>query len=278
MLLEILACPKCKTEFDLIIAAVEQGEIKEGKLICKSCGAEYLISNYIPRFVKNDKYVDSFSFEWNLHRETQLDSISGTKESEETFRKKTGFNLKKLKNKLVLDVGCGAGRFMEVVEKCSGEVVGIDLSFSVDAAFKNLGFKENVHIVQADVFDLPFKEESFDYIFSIGVLHHTPNTEKAFKCLPKFLKNEGEIAIWVYSNEGFFTKIYNKISGFYRFFTTKMPKKLLYRLSYISLPLYYIKRIKIFAFILSFAFPTSTHPIREWRILDTFDWYWLTLI
>jgi ubiquinone/menaquinone biosynthesis C-methylase UbiE/uncharacterized protein YbaR (Trm112 family) len=234
-LLKILACPNCKCEFDLIIAAEEQGEIKEGKLICKSCSAEYIISNYIPRFVKDDMYVDSFSFEWNLHRATQLDSISRTKESEETFRKKTGFNLKKLTDKLVLDVGCGAGRFMEVVEKCSGEIVGIDLSFSVDAAFKNLGFKENVHIIQADVFDLPFKEEVFDYIYSIGVLHHTPNTEKAFKCLPKFLKNEGEIAIWIYSNEGFFTKI--------------------------------------LGFILKLALPTSTHPIREWRILDTFDWY-----
>ena len=86
-LLKILACPNCKCEFDLTIAAEEHGEIKEGKLICKSCGAEYPISNYIPRFVKDDKYVDSFSFEWNLHRETQLDSISRTKESEETFRK-----------------------------------------------------------------------------------------------------------------------------------------------------------------------------------------------
>lgn len=272
-LLEILACPRCKNELGLTIATRENNEIKEGKLVCKSCGTAYPISDYIPRFVKSDKYVDNFSFEWNLHRETQLDSISGTNESEQTFKRKTGFNMEKLKNKLVLDVGCGAGRFTEVVEKYGGDVVGVDLSFSVDAAFKNLGFKENVHIVQADVFDLPFREEIFDYIFSIGVLHHTPNTEEAFKCLPKFLKNRGEIAMWVYSNEGSFTKIHNKISGFYRFFTTKCPKKLLYRLSYFSLPLYYLKRIKILGYIASFILPHSGHPNPEWRILDTFDWY-----
>jgi SAM-dependent methyltransferase len=68
--------------------------------------------------------------------------------------------MEKLKDKLVLDAGCGVGRFMEVVEKWGGNVVGVDLSFSVDAAFKNLGLKENVHIIQADIFDLPFKEGS----------------------------------------------------------------------------------------------------------------------
>jgi hypothetical protein len=91
--------------------------------------------------------------------------------------------------------------------------------------------------------------------------------------LPKFLKNGGEIAIWVYSNEGFYTKVYNKISDFYRIFTTRMPKKVLYRLSYVSLLLYHIKKIKMLGSIFNLALPTSVHPIREWRILGTFDWY-----
>jgi uncharacterized protein YbaR (Trm112 family) len=80
-LVEILACPRCKNELDLRVTAKESNEIKEGKLVCRVCGAEYPISNYIPRFVKSDEYVDSFSFQWNLHRTTQLDSVSGTNES-----------------------------------------------------------------------------------------------------------------------------------------------------------------------------------------------------
>lgn len=272
-LLKILVCPKCKSELDLKDAKMENNEIIEGKIICKSCNTEYPIFNYIPRFVKNDMYVDNFSFEWNLHRKTQLDSFSGTDESEKSFKKRTGFDLENLKGKLVLDVGCGSGRYLEVAEKYGANAIGIDLSYSVDAAFKNLGFKKNINIIQADVFDLPFKEEVFDCIFSIGVLHHTVNTQRAFKCLPRYLKTGGEIAIWVYSNEGFGTKVYNKISDFYRLFTTKMPKKLLYRISYISLPLYYLKRVKLLTSISYLIFPTSGHPVREWRILDTFDWY-----
>lgn len=162
---------------------------------------------------------------------------------------------------------------MEVVEKNGGHIVGIDLSFAVDAAFKNMGLRQNVHLIQADIFKLPFKEEVFDYIFSIGVLHHTPDTKKAFQCLPKFLKKDGEIAIWVYSNEGFLVRMFNAVSACYRFFTTRMPKRLLYRLSYVSVPLYYPKMIPGIGHFLGMILPTSTHPIREWRILDTFDWY-----
>lgn len=271
-LLQILACPVCKSNLSLSIERSDK-EIAEGELICPNCHHNYPIHNYIPRFVHSDEYVQSFSMEWTLHKNTQLDSFSGTRESEETFKAKTGFDLGRLVGKLVLDVGCGAGRFMEVVREYSAEVVGIDLSWSVDSAFKNIGFKGSVHIVQADILSLPFKEGMFDYIFSIGVLHHTPNTQEAFRQLPKFLKEGGEIAIWVYSDEGFLTKVYNRISNFYRIFTTRMPLGLLYRLSYVSIPLYYIKRVKILGGALGIILPTSNHADPRWRVLDTFDWY-----
>jgi len=271
-LLKYLKCPKCNLDFNLRIIKETQ-EIEEGELICRGCSKTYLIKDYIPRFVETDEYVKSFSFEWTLHRETQLDSFSGTNESEEIFKAKTGFDLKELNGKIILDVGCGAGRFTEITAKYGGEVIGVDLSFSVDSAFKNLGFKKNIHIIQVDIFNLPFKEEIFDYIFSIGVLHHTPNPKEAFKQLVKFLKKNGEIAIWVYSNEGFIRKIYNKISDFYRLFTVHLPPKLLYYLSHLSVPLYYLKKIKIIGKLLLLLLPTSTHPNPQWRILDTFDWY-----
>ncbi len=173
----------------------------------------------------------------------------------------------------ILEPGCGSGRFMEIAEKYAAEVVGIDMSFSVDSAFKNLGFKENTHVIQADILSLPLKENCFDYIFSIGVLHHTTNTREAFRQLPKLLKRGGEIAIWVYSDEGFLKKIYNRISSFYRLFTTRIPNRFLYRLSYISIPLYYPKKVRILRTGLNLILPTSVHPNPKWRVLDTFDWY-----
>jgi len=271
-LLKILACPVCKNDLNLAVERSD-GEIIEGKLTCPDCHNDYPVRNYIPRFVRSDRYVQSFSMEWTLHWNTQLDSFSGTKESESTFKKKTGFDLEKLKGKIVLDVGCGSGRFMEVAEKYAAEVVGIDMSFSVDSAFKNLGSKENIHVIQADISSLPFKESCFDYIFSIGVLHHVTNTREAFRQLPKLLKRGGEIAIWVYSDEGFLQKIYNGVSSFYRFFTTRIPHRLLYRLSYISVPLYYPKKVRILGKVLDLILPTSVHPNLKWRVLDTFDWY-----
>lgn len=271
-LLRILTCPICKGNLNLTMKSKDE-EIAEGSLTCSNCHTNYPIHNYIPRFVHSDKYAKSFSMQWNWHGRTQLDSFSGTHESEDTFKTKTGFDLEKLKGKLVLDVGCGAGRFTEVAGKYGAEVMAIDLSFSVNAAFENLGSRRNIHIIQADIFSLPFKEESFDYIFSIGVLDHTPNTREAFNQLPRLLKKGGEIAIWIYSDEGIYRKLHNRISNFYRVFTTRMPKSLLYYLCHISIPLYHLNRVRILGALLNLIVPISCHPNSEWRVLDTFDWY-----
>lgn len=272
-LVDILQCPECKSNLKLQIYESENGEIKSGRLICEKDLHNYKITNFIPRFVLSDEYTNNFSFEWNKHKQTQFDSISGINESETMFTQKTGFVPEELKDKLVLDVGCGSGRYMEVVQNYGGHIVGIDLSYSVDAAFKNLGFKNNVHVIQADIFKLPFKEGVFDCLFSIGVLHHTPNTKKAFECLPRLLKKGGQIAIWVYSNEGISMKLINGVSWIYRVITTRLPQQWIYKFSYISLPLYRFKTVKWIRPILELILPTSTHKIKEWRVLDTFDWY-----
>lgn len=272
-LLQYLACPDCKGVLKVSgQSRMEHSELKEGVLKCQGCSRVYPVTNFIPRFVHTDGYVNTFSYEWRKHAKTQLDSFSGTLESEETFCKKTGFGLKDLQGKLVLDVGCGAGRFSEVVHKQGGVVIGIDYSYAIDAAFENLGLRPDVHFIQADVFRLPLRKEFFDYVFSIGVLHHTPNTKSAFKQLPCLLKTGGEIAIWVYSDEGLRMKIHNRISDLLRSVTLRMPSSLLYVASHIAVPLYYLKKLK-FIGVLFYILPTSTHSNSTWRVLDTFDWY-----
>ena len=269
-LLSLLGCPKCKNTLKLKEPIREHNKIKSGLLQCEFCQTTYSIQNHIPRFVETDKYVDSFSFEWKRHRTTQLDSANKKPESEETFKEKTGFDLNDLKGKLVLDVGCGMGRFMEVVTKYGGEVVGFDLSFAVEAAFENLGSNPNCHVIQADVFELPFKPGTFDYIYSIGVLHHTPDTKKAFEQLVPLLKRGGKIAIWVY--DAHLNSILS-LSQQYRKITTHLPKRLLYFISYISMPYYYLVKIPFIGRLFHFLLPTSPHANRHWRVLDTFDWY-----
>lgn len=244
-------------------------------LACASCGAKYPIVNGVARFVDAQQYAGSFGFQWHTFDRTQLDTEAGRR-SESDFRQRTGFRPDDLKGKLVLDVGCGMGRFAEVATRWGARVVGIDLSLATEVAARNLADRPAT-IFQADVFRLPFALESFDYIYSIGVLHHTPDCEKAFRGLPPLLKPGGRIAIWLYSS-------YNswyRFSDIYRNVTRRMPPKLLHKLCYAVVPLYgvhqVLRRIPLAgrpaSGLLAYLIPMSFNKDPEWRILDTFDWY-----
>lgn len=268
-LLKWLRCPECKKKLKLDIFEMRNTEIYSGSLNC-ICGEKYKIERYIPRFIKTDKYVNSFSFEWNKFRTLQSDSLNKTLRSEKRFKENLDFPVEKLKNKLILDVGCGMGRFMEIANKYQGNVFGIDLSYSVDACFKNIGLKKNIHIMQADLFKLPFEENMFDFIYSLGVLHHTPNCEQAFKSLPKLLKKRGKITITLYSDAN---KFYMVSSKFWRRISLQLPKKVVYYLSYSAIPLYYFYNIPFFGKALRMILPISMEKNKRWRVLDTFDHY-----
>jgi SAM-dependent methyltransferase len=263
--LEHLRCISCEGRI----------EPQNDALACTSCGRKYPLVNGVIRFVDEQEYAGSFGFQWHVHARTQLDSAE-SKRSERAFRRRTGFRPEDLAGKLVLDVGCGMGRFADVATRWGAHVVGIDLSLAAEVAARNLAGREAT-IFQADVFRLPFAPETFDFIYSIGVLHHTPDCEKAFKMLPKLLKPGGRIAIWLYS-------AYNswyKMSDVYRKVTRRMPPRLLYRLCYGVVPLYGIHQVlKYIPLVgrpasraLAYAIPMAFHTDRQWRILDTFDWY-----
>lgn len=257
----ILLCPGCRA-----VLPAQSGWAADH--IACACGQRVPIVRGIPRFVPDDQYVGSFSFEWRTHATTQLDGDE-SRESEEAFRLKTGLTPGDVQGKRVLDVGCGMGRFSDVVSRWGGNVVSIDLSLAVESAFANLGQRGNVSILQADAFQLPFALESFDIVFSMGVLHHTPDCKRAFESILPLLKPGGTIAIWVYGHAGAF----RHFSDFYRRFTTRLPHGLLHQLCRLSVPLYYLYRIPVLGRPLRTVFPISMHPKARWRVLDTFDWY-----
>jgi SAM-dependent methyltransferase len=262
---DILSCPKCGSPIALADGD-QKDEIESGTLRCQG-GHTFPIVGGVPRFVESELYVQNFGFEWNVHAGTQLDSASSD-ESEQAFRAKTGFTPEMLMGKLVLDVGCGMGRYTDVASRWGATVVGVDLSRAVDAAERNVGRRPHVHIAQANVFELPFRDGTFDFIFSLGVLHHTPDTKAAFDRLPSLLRTNGRIAIWLYSNYGGW-----RPSELYRHVTPKLPKRLLHGLTYVAVPLYYVHKIPVVGPLLSFLTPISHHPKARWRVLDTFDWY-----
>lgn len=268
-LIKWLCCPECKSRLNLSIFEERNDEIYSGCLAC-SCGRKYEIIHYVPRFVDTDKYADSFSFEWNKFRTIQLDSYNNSLRSECQFKQNLDMPIEKLNTKLILDVGCGPGRFMEILHKYHGEIIGIDLSFAVDAAFRNMGLKKNIHLVQADIFRLPFRDNTFDFIYSMGVLHHTNNCKKAFKMLPSLLRAGGKITITLYSS---YNPIYVASSQLLRTATTKLPKVFMYYLSHSAIFLYWLYRIPLFGDISRCILPISMDSDWRWRVLDTFDHY-----
>lgn len=236
---------------------------------CSACGREYPILEGVSRFVDAEHYAGSFGFQWNRFSRTQLDSANGTTLSRDAFVEKTGWQLSSLAGRRVLDAGCGMGRFAEVAADAGADVHAIDLSTAVEAAHRNLGHRPNVHFYQADILNLPFADESFDVIYSIGVLHHTPSTRVAFLSLCRLLKPGGRIAIWVYA-----ARLRLLIgSEILRFVTPSLPKPLLLRASRVAIPLYYLHRLPVIGLATSVMLPTSPEPDPQWRWLDTFDWY-----
>jgi SAM-dependent methyltransferase/uncharacterized protein YbaR (Trm112 family) len=264
----ILACPVCKGDLHLEGHLSSGQAVDSGNLNCAK-GHSFPVVRGIPRFVSSDGYAANFGFEWNRHNKTQLDSAT-RHESEETFIEKTGFQPADFDGKLVLDVGCGMGRFSDVASRWGATVVGIDLTSAVDAAYANIGQRDNVNLAQADVFDLPFRDQTFDFIFSIGVLHHTPNTREAFIQLPRLLKPGGRIAIWVYTTD---MRAWSWKSDIYRHVTTRLPKRFLYALCHVAIPLHHVNKHRVIGAPSRRLLPISGHPDPEWRVLDTFDWY-----
>ena len=229
----------------------------------------YPVVDHVGRFVSSEHYVGSFGYQWNTFAKAQLDSANGTTRSRDAFEEKTGWKLDSLRGRRVLDAGCGMGRFAEVVAAAGAEIHAIDLSTAVEAAARNLRHHPNASFYQADIFNLPFPDASFDAIYSIGVLHHTPDTRKAFLSLTRLLKPGGRIAIWVYS-----TKLRLMVGGeLLRTFTPRLPKPLLLKASRVAVPLYHLHRLPVIGRATVALLPTSLNPDPEWRWLDTFDWY-----
>jgi SAM-dependent methyltransferase len=258
-LLSALACPTCKASL------TRRGEA----LFCPSGPHEFPLVRGIPRFVQSDEYVGSFSFEWNTHKTTQLDTFRSDDFSEDTLRKKTGFGPEDLRGKLVLDAGIGAGRFTEIMARWGANVIGIDLSYAVEAAQENLGHLDNVLVAQADIGHLPFKAETFDVIVSIGVLHHTPDTRKYFQALVPYVRHGGTIAIWVYPVEPDYVTRKQWIP-----FTSRIPERIFYEWCRWFVPFANRHPNNLLIRCIRRVFPFSRQGLGlENDILDTFDCY-----
>jgi 2-polyprenyl-3-methyl-5-hydroxy-6-metoxy-1,4-benzoquinol methylase len=232
--------------------------------------------------VPASNYADNFGMQWNRFRKTQLDSHSGQPISADRFWKATGWSSYELEGKWVLDVGCGAGRFAEVALGAGAHVVALDYSSAVDACKANLGSHPNLHVVQGDIYALPFARERFDFVYSLGVLQHTPNVEAAFAALPPMVKRGGRLCVDYYwkrlrtlMHAKYLLRPFTKGMAQDRLFTLlerHVPAMLAASRTLGSVPLVgrVLKRIVPVADYTG-IFSLSEQQLQEWALLDTFD-------
>ena len=173
-------------------------EILEGWLVSQDARYRYPIREGIPRFVPESNYADNFGMQWNHFAKTQLDSHSGHFISADRFWKATDWSPIEMNSRWVLDVGCGSGRFAEIALSTGAQVVALDYSSAVDACYANLKHHPNLHVVQGDIYALPFVPETFQFVYSLGVLQHTPYVAKAFSALPLMVRVGGDFA-WIFT-------------------------------------------------------------------------------
>ncbi len=265
--LPLLACPSCGEAL-----AAESGALR-----CDGCRAAYPRDRVL-RFVDREEYAESFGLQWRTFSRVQLDS-GPLPDSERRFRKETGLATADIAGRDVLEAGCGMGRFLDVVSRDGARLaVGVDLSTAVEAAAANLGDRDNVCITQGDIFRLPFQRGAFDVVYSIGVLHHTPSCERAFKALVPLVKPGGTIAISVYAavmepGVPWALNLFRRRA--WRTITKRLPKRVNLAWAKYAVPVFWvIDKIPVVRY-LRYAFPVliyKDYPL-SWSVLDTFDTY-----
>ena len=211
-ILDYIVCPSCHSNFKIRIKSKIKTEIKEGTLICIKSNHKFKISQGIPRFVVDltKDFVRTemaFSAKWKSHHKNHQ-AKDWLKFQRKWFLERfdwKSFNKfqKFLKSKkYILDAGTGVGNSAEMLAVNKSSIVfALDASDSINFAYKKYRHLTNIHFIQADIRQLPFKKSFFNYIFSDQVLHHTKNTATSFKYLTKFLIKHGFISIYVYNRK-----------------------------------------------------------------------------
>lgn len=155
----------------------------------------------IPRFVSSDNYAAAFGSQWKAFRKTQLDSHTGTSISRDRLRRCVGGSLDVVRGKLVLEAGCGAGRFTQILLESGATVVACDLSEAVDANYDNCGGSPGYFCCQADIARLPVEAGQFDIVICLGVIQHTPDPERTLLLLARQLRPGGWLVVDHYTGE-----------------------------------------------------------------------------
>jgi SAM-dependent methyltransferase len=193
--------------------------------MCIGCGRKTAVVNGIPRFVQADDAEEthearrtraSFGYEWK--------HFNDWKPSGQTFVDYfTNFDLEWLRGRTILDAGCGMGRHARQIAPFADTVVAVDFSGAIDEAARNVADQANVQCLQGDLTRLPVADETFDFVFSMGVLHHIADTGGTLRGLVRALKPGGRLRLYLYWKRTGLAGLLLSLVSFARLFTTRLP-------------------------------------------------------
>jgi SAM-dependent methyltransferase len=209
--------------------------------------------------------IRNFGFEWiEYARFGWDDPVWNLEYEEEVFRRKALLDPEQLNGSLVLDAGCGNGRYSYWASRYGARVIGVDLGDGVESAAANTRDLPEVQIVQGDIFRLPFAPRTFDAVFSIGVLMHTGNAKQATASLSALVRPGGRLTVHLYGKGSIIYEVVDKVL---RAWTTRLSVE---RLQAVTRRIYrtrqVLDRVRLTNFANRFV-RIGSHP----HII--FDWY-----
>ena len=262
------------------------------KLVCTVGGHEWSVEAGIPRMIADrHSYADAFGLQWNTFRKTQLDSQCGTDISLQRAQRCLGPEAWAFLNNFpseVLEAGCGAGRFTEVLLATRASVTSVDLSTAVEANQDNFPQNERHRVVQADLLHLPFSPRRFDVVFCLGVIQHTPNPERTIAALFDQVRPGGLLVLDHYTHSlSRYTKTMPLVRQVLRRLPPEQAMKWTTRLVDFFFPVHRaVRHSRIGQALVSRVSPVLTYfhcyklpeeLYRQWALLDTHDaltdWY-----
>lgn len=196
-----LRCRPHGEPFSLGGGLADVDDVTRANALTCVAGCRVPVVRGIPRFVASDDYAAAFGWQWTRFRQSQLDSHTGTTISRDRLARCLGGALEVVRGKTVLEAGCGAGRFTELLLEAGARVVAADLSVAVEANYANCGAASGYFVCQADIRHLPVAPRAFDVVLCLGVVQHTPNPEATIAALASYVKPDGLLVIDHYSRD-----------------------------------------------------------------------------
>lgn len=272
MLKDLVKCVKCGLFMN----------INDNDISCE-CGYSLVFKDNVLIMNLETGYAESFGEQWTQFSTTQIDSINGSSLSEQRFFSETGWSKEELKDAVVLDLGCGSGRFTEIASRFAKFVIAVDLSSSVFAFPPEISSQKNILRIHGDMRHLPINFSKITHVFSIGVLQHTPNPYKTIEYILGPLEAETKFAFTAYGKR-WYTKFQAKY--LWRFLTKRISRKKLLKIirfivTHLYVPLLALTSLSILEKPIKFILPFSIYPelkdklpkdqLLEFMILDTLD-------